>query len=269
MNGSVGKIKIAGIVTKSNMDQVLHLLQQPSPSLHHCSVLEFRADTFLLEELESFWELFFKNLSNQKVPIQSILTFRLPQDGGQWKGSLSERNSWISKLISIHPCDYIDLEIQNGSQVSPEMLSNWKKLSRLLCSYHQFEGPILLSQLQNIYTSMQAFFPAAFKFALYCHSFEDFSSLVDFSLEVRATSQESSVMAMGEYGKISRILTPLWGCSLTYGYIGGEAVVPGQWEVNQLSQVYEKMERRYISYSPHELIKLIETGELTAETLLP
>jgi hypothetical protein len=46
---------------------------------------------------------------------------------------------------------------------------------------------------------------------------------------------------MGRIGRASRVLAPLLGCPLTYGYLTGGAVAPGQLSVRELRAFFRSL----------------------------
>jgi 3-dehydroquinate dehydratase I len=48
-------------------------------------------------------------------------------------------------------------------------------------------------------------------------------------------------ISMGEFGKISRVLAPLYGSLFTYGFIGSNAVAPGQLSLDKLDDLLARL----------------------------
>jgi hypothetical protein len=73
---------------------------------------------------------------------------------------------------------------------------------------------------------------------------------------------------MGSVGQASRLLGPLLGCPLTYGYLSGGAIAPGQFSVSQMRSFFTKVEMPMLTnLSDSELLDWVEarmSGELLA-----
>lgn len=75
---------------------------------------------------------------------------------------------------------------------------------------------------------------AGLEVAVACADRKEVLDLLDFSREVAAATPNGCVLSMGEAGRASRVIAPMLGCPLTYGYLAGGAVAPGQLSVRQL-----------------------------------
>jgi len=49
-----------------------------------------------------------------------------------------------------------------------------------------------------------------------------------FAREAAASTPNACVLSMGAVGRAMRLLGPVLGCPLAYGYLAGKAVAPGQ-----------------------------------------
>jgi 3-dehydroquinate dehydratase len=62
--------------------------------------------------------------------------------------------------------------------------------------------------------------------------------LLAFARETATANPSACVLSMGETGRTTRVLGPLLGCPLTFGYLTGGAVAPGQLSVLQMRKFY-------------------------------
>lgn len=144
-----------------------------------------------------------------KSPLPVIFTFRKKEQGGARAISEAERLSLLEKCLALEP-DYCDLEADTDPAFIARIAQTFPHV-KLIGSYHNFsETP---SDLLALLRSMQSSHFALYKIATKASSTPDMLRLMLFA---KKTSVPLSVMALGEYGKPSRILAPIVGSVLDY-----------------------------------------------------
>lgn len=165
------------------------------------------------------------------IPV--IFTLRKASQGGQFKGSEKERLALIEDLLTLKP-DYVDLESDVDPAFIKKIAHNYPE-TKILLSYHNFTStpedlPKLLKEMQNPYVY-------AYKIATMANSSLD--SLRMLAFVRKHASQRICGICMGEKGKLTRILGPVFGSFLGYAppESGGETA-PGQLCVSDLEKIY-------------------------------
>ncbi|GFO96307.1 3-dehydroquinate dehydratase I [groundwater metagenome] len=179
-------------------------------------ILELRIDL-----LEADAGLVIQEIKKTGLPV--IITNRMKQEGGAWQGSEDER---IRTLISLLPAaDALDIEL------CAKKRDTVVKTAR--SAGHDFQKtPDTDIMRRMICDSFSAGADIA-KLAVMPSSLEDVLRLLDVTLHAEAAV---CTIAMGEKGRHSRIIAPVYGSVMTYGYVE-KATAPGQLRVDELKQV--------------------------------
>lgn len=234
--------RIIGIVTAANRNDT-----RAWKALEACDMAELRADLFhparIAGEARSFREECRRRLG--RVP-ETILTIRLRRDGGAWPdGQASERERiWLSLSAGDEDpaCDWIDVEAEEYPSLSPSLKTHFTGgRMNLLLSHHNMARSYPPSGLRGLLESMSACRPKGIKVAVTCADRKELLELLSFARETSGFTSHACVLSMGKAGRSSRVLTPLLGCPLTYGYLTGAAVAPGQLSVRSLDGFFRSL----------------------------
>lgn len=183
-------------------------------------ILELRIDLISEDPVKILIEL-------KKLGLPIIITNRMKKEGGVWQGSESRR---VRELISLIPyADAVDIELcaEKRDMVVKETKKAGKKV---IISTHDFQNtPDSEVMASFIRDSFEKGADIA-KLAVMPHSLDDVLRLLDVTLH---SSGHVCTIAMGEIGKHSRVMAPIYGSVMTYGYID-IPVAPGQLRVDEL-----------------------------------
>ena len=186
-----------------------------SPS--DCDILELRLDSDLSEE--SIKQI----LSNNPLPL--LITARDIKEGGIKELSLAERISLLKQWLP--HAQYVDLELQNWESMQ-EIIALAKPTTCLtIASYHDFEKTPSQDDIDLLVASAVTANPDIIKFAFYINSLDDIGRCQ--KLLFKHSNLNISIMGMGAYAPVSRVLLAQSGSILNYGYLGKEETAPGQW----------------------------------------
>lgn len=188
-------------------------------------ILEIRLD---LQDVDP--KLLIKDVKELGLPI--IITNRAKHDGGAWKGTEQER---IDLLVSTMPlADAVDIELcSEGRDI---VVKNAKILGKtIIVSTHDFEKTPDLESMTDILEESFAAGADVTKLAVMAKSYEDVLRLLEVTLH---SNKPICTIAMGEKGRFSRIVAPIYGSVMTYGYVE-TAIAPGQIRVDELKKIRE------------------------------
>jgi 3-dehydroquinate dehydratase-1 len=257
---------IIGVITEDNFDDVMRDLD-PAESekgpVMACNVLEFRADTFSESRMEkNLLELRQRLLRQSKKEKKLLFTLRLGNDGGKWEKSSDLRNSVFEKVIQRRLADWIDLEIEEVSKISPQLIKEVKQQTlKLVISHHNFNASYSEKEFDELTDKMAKWNPDIVKFAVTVHTFGELKNLLESSKKLSKRFPLSCLISMGKFGGQSRICSPIIGAPLTYGHIGKQSVVDGQIEVRELNRrVIRMMKHYHPALSGQQLLELLEAG---------
>lgn len=162
-----------------------------------------------------------------KLGLPVIITNRMKQEGGAWEVSEDGR---IQKLLSLLPlADAIDIELcaEKRDVVVKKAKGTGKTV---IISTHDFQRtPEIDIMLGVIRESFEAGADIA-KLAVTPHSLEDVLRLLEVTLRSKGAV---CTIAMGDMGRHSRVVAPIYGSVMTYGYVD-TPTAPGQLRVDEL-----------------------------------
>jgi 3-dehydroquinate dehydratase-1 len=182
-------------------------------------VLEVRAD---LSEEEP--QLLVESIDGLDKPI--IVTIRPAWEGGAFKGSDDERALIFKMLVPM--ADYIDVELR--AENVDDIVALTKGSGALsIVSYHDFKKTPSEKDMLDVLAQCSEKGDIA-KLAVTPGSLEDVLALFDATLKAQ---KPVCTIAMGEAGRHSRIVAPVYGSMLTYGYVR-KPVAPGQMRVDKI-----------------------------------
>lgn len=192
-------------------------------------IIEIRLD---LLEIDMDMRLILQDLGKTGLPV--IITNRMKQEGGAWSGGEAER---ILALISLLPlADAVDIELcaENRDAVVKEAKSAGKMV---IISTHDFKRtPGSEDMVEIINESFDSGADIA-KLAVTPNSLEDVLRLFDVTLHAK---DAVCTIAMGEIGRHSRVIAPIYGSIMTYGYVES-ATAPGQLRVDEIRSILKKI----------------------------
>ncbi|HTY92079.1 MAG TPA: type I 3-dehydroquinate dehydratase [Methanocella sp.] len=157
-----------------------------------------------------------------------IITIRPAWEGGAYAGSALERAKLFKALIPV--ADYIDVELR--AENVEEIVSYTEGTDALsIISYHDFERAPPKKDMMDIIVRCHEKGDIA-KLAVTPGSLRDVLRLFEVTLK---SEKPICTIAMGELGAHSRIVAPVYGSQLTYGYVR-KPVAPGQMRVDLIAE---------------------------------
>lgn len=182
-------------------------------------IIEVRVDLLhddALPAVESIYSL--------GVPL--IITIRPEYEGGHYKGSDRDRVAIFEKLMPY--AAFIDVELK--ARTLDEIVRTTKGTEVLpIVSSHDFKKtPSNAIMLRTINRSLKK--GSIAKLAVTPHSLADVLRVYEVTLKVK---KPVCTIAMGLTGRHSRIMAPVYGSVLTYGYVK-KPVAPGQMRVDKI-----------------------------------
>lgn len=225
------KIKPPSIVcTMTDIDVVTI----PEALLRIADVIELRIDLFDDTSIEKVTNIF--KTAKEKFNKPLIATVRDIKEGGQKE--FSDRFLLYETVISYADC--IDVEVN-----SEELLNKIRDILRgektLIGSYHNFELTPEDDFLESIITKGKNSGVDIIKIATKARDRDELIRLLLFTLKHKNSG--IITMCMGDKGLSSRIIAPIFGSLLTYGYINRPSA-PGQLSIAQLSELFRILKIR-------------------------
>ncbi len=195
-------------------------------ALKKSDYIEIRLDFLKMEQVPIALEIIKKDLN------RIVCTLRPKTEGGKFSGTEKERIS-IIKLIAEYSPFLLDIEY-NTLKKNKELLKYLKTTkTKLLVSWHDFKKTPKSAELKNQINQMSKF-SSNVKIVSTAKSTEDATRM----LELYSKKGKNNLIsfAMGDAGRISRILCLYLGSPYTYVSLG-KAVAPGQFSVDEVNKI--------------------------------
>ncbi|MFZ4115661.1 MAG: type I 3-dehydroquinate dehydratase [Chthoniobacterales bacterium] len=196
------------------------LAKRPQEIFQEIDLLEARLDSLPYKLLPSEW------------PLPVIATARHPAEGGAENLTLGERRRLLEE--SLPWALGIDVELRSANQFTSTIAHAKKQKRFVICSFHDFQTVPSLARLERMAFSAQEAGADLFKVACEIRSEEELLRLLAFQ-SMPSAELPIATMGMGEGGKLSRLLLPLLGSVLSYGWLY-QPQVEGQWSARDISR---------------------------------
>ncbi|MBS3923111.1 MAG: type I 3-dehydroquinate dehydratase [Nitrosarchaeum sp.] len=217
------KYKTCVSIAENSSNKIKNNLKQ---ALKKSDYAEVRFDFLKTEDIPQTLE----NIKNDLKKV--VCTLRPKSEGGKFEGSEKERVA-VLKLISEYNPFLLDVEF-NTIKKNKELAKYLKSTkTRLLISWHDFKKTPKFSELKNKMNQMS-------KFSNYVKIVTTAKSAKDSTTTLQLYSQNKKnsliAFAMGDSGRLSRILCLYLGSPYTYVSLG-KPIAPGQFSVDEVKKI--------------------------------
>jgi 3-dehydroquinate dehydratase-1 len=193
-------------------------------------LIEIRADGLLECSPENVHQLLkeLKKTLNSKI----ILTVRMKEEGGQYRGSEDVRKKII--LGSLHLIDLVDIELR--SEILNDVVSSAKanKIG-VIVSYHDFEKTPPKNEIEKIIRREKKAGADFAKVAFQANSSHDVLELL-WAADKMSKEIKVVTISMGTAGSISRVAAQAFGSSITYASTR-KKTAPGQLSLEETRKI--------------------------------
>jgi 3-dehydroquinate dehydratase type I len=176
---------------------------------------------------------------NTTKSILKIAATRQFGQGGEFRGTEEERFRTLLNAAETG-FDYIDLE-ESAVGLDSKIKAIRAAGSKTIISHHNFKSTPTVTELEKIRRRITKCTPDICKVVTTATSNQD--NLVTLSFLQRSPRDLKMVcFAMGEEGKISRVVSPMFGAHFTIASMeaGGETA-PGQLTIDDLRGIYSRL----------------------------
>ncbi|MDH3277951.1 MAG: type I 3-dehydroquinate dehydratase [Nitrosopumilus sp.] len=195
-------------------------------ALKKSELVEIRFDFLKAETIPQALEIVKKDLK------RIVCTLRPKSEGGKFTGIEKERIA-ILKLISEYNPFLLDIEFNTIKH--NKNLAKYLKRSKtsLLISEHDFKKTPNFTELKNKFNQMTKFSNNV-KIVTTAKSTDDSTRILQ--LYSKKGRINLIAFAMGDYGRVSRILSLFLGSPFTYVSLG-KPIAPGQFSVDEIKKI--------------------------------
>ena len=200
--------------------------QNLKDALKKSDYVEIRFDFLKTDEIPKTLEIIKDDLK------RVVCTLRPKSEGGKFEGGEKERIS-ILKLIAEYNPFLLDVEF-NTIKENKELAKYLKSTkTKLLISWHDFKKTPKFSELKNMMSKMTKFSHNV-KIVTTAKSVDDSTR----TLQLYSKNGKNNLIAfaMGDNGRVSRILCLYLGSPYTYVSLG-KPVAPGQLSIDEVKKI--------------------------------
>ncbi|MFM8683003.1 MAG: type I 3-dehydroquinate dehydratase, partial [Chthoniobacterales bacterium] len=151
-----------------------------------------------------------------------------PQEGGAGGLGAAARGRMLEALLP--QADFVDVELRSVPGMRSVLARAKGHRVNIIVSFHDFAKTPAPAALRKKIKQARGAGASIVKIATTLRSPRDLSALV----ELQTGSGDVAAMGMGPLGKISRLVLPLVGARLVYGYLD-RPQVNGQWPAKLLA----------------------------------
>ncbi len=159
-----------------------------------------------------------------------IATNRMQEEGGIFRGSERERVEILLKAAEY--ADFVDIELQTDEKYRSKIIEASKST---IVSYHDFKKTPPFEMILKIVGEEQEIGDIA-KFAVMPNDIKDTLTV----LRVLSEVQNTIGIAMGEIGKYTRVVAPLFGSPITYASVDKKSA-PGQLDIQSTKDILKAL----------------------------
>ncbi len=172
--------------------------------------------------------------------LPCILTNRPKREGGWYEGDEEERVGVLEQGI-VKGADAVDIEYSTPRPLLSRVLEKAREAgATTILSYHDFERTPSLTELREKVTEMKAIGSDLLKVVTTARSPRDVVTLLDLLI---SADRPLIAFAMGDLGRVSRILAASFGCPVLYASVN-RPTAPGQLDLPTLAEILRKLDIR-------------------------
>ena len=172
---------------------------------------------------------------NTKIPL--IATNKLRCEKGSFSGAETERQLTLLNAAK-NGFEYVDVELS-----SPKHMETIDKLKQLgakpIVSFHKFDGTLSSSEMGNTLKQEISCGAAVCKIVTAAKNIEDNLTVLNF-ISAMPSRVKLVCFCMGENGKVSRLLSPMFGAFFTFASLEqGSETASGQISIQEMRIAYD------------------------------
>lgn len=220
-----GGLRTAGVIVEGRAQSAAKKAAEAG-----ADILELRADTFADASAVAM-QTVMRGLKGLGKPV--LLTIRSRKEGGIHPMGDRERATLYTALMPM--ADAVDIELGSSAILKDVVKSAKGNNKKVIISYHNFKATPGGGKLQDIIARAREKGADIVKIAAFARSPEDLKRLA----ALLAGQNDLIVIAMGEYGRASRVFFPMLGSLLTYGSVTA-STAPGQMTLREIKREFAR-----------------------------
>ncbi len=217
------------ILPKNNIE-ALELIKRAETVT--ANLIEIRLD--YLETSRNLLEL----SKSTKIPL--IATNKLRSEKGNFSGTENDRQQTLLNAAK-NGFTYVDVDLSSPNH--NETIEQIKELgAKPIVSYHKFDGMLNASEMGKILEQEISIGAVVCKIVTTAKHVEDNLTALNF-VSVMHSRAKIVCFCMGGIGKVSRLLSPLFGAYFTFASLDeGNETASGQLSIQEMRSTYDLLE---------------------------
>lgn len=188
-------------------------IEHPVKVVNIIDLFELRIDTFKSQEVAYITEVIQSMKSGYGKPL--LATVRSKAEGGAVEIDDDRRYEIYKEVLPL--VDAVDVELSSADLMKRVLAICRERGKLLIASYHNHDNTPGEVELEKLISDGKEIGADIVKIAVTANSKEDLSRLISFTIKNR--EKGIITISQGSIGTISRIVTPILGSLMTYGYI--------------------------------------------------
>ncbi len=227
MSIKLGKLKLGSrpVIAAALSDDNIRLLRPGD--LNAVDLIELRVDMFRNLSEDYVKSVFYQARKRFTKPL--LCTIRLKSEGGRRAIDEDMRHTLFKALIPL--TDIVDIEILSSLFCDVVKFSHSLK-KPVIASHHDLKKTPKDDIFLKMLTEAKKVSADITKLAFKANTMNDVSRLLRFTMDHKR--ENIVTISLGCRGRLSRIINPLFGSLITYGYIG-KPKADGQLHVKELA----------------------------------
>ncbi len=176
------------------------------------------------------------------LPLPVLVTNRVESEGGNAPPT-NERLSVLCRAVEQPAVEAVDIELSALARGDGERVIDHARAHdvSVVVSTHNFEETPDPDRLRELFSRASQWGDVA-KVAVTATAVDDVLDLLAVTREASRAGQTVATMAMGEAGRHSRVVAPLYGSCLGYAPLERKnATAPGQYDLETFRELYESL----------------------------
>lgn len=188
--------------------------------------------------LDQIGDLDLKTLLKAK-PVPIVCVCKRPADKGKFTGSFTALSDVLLAAVEFG-ADYIDIPMQMPEKLSKKIVQQARKKGcKVIISFHDFKSTPDYPKLVKLADSLRKRGADVIKIASFAKGLGDTVNIISLASYAKANKMPHILIAMGQKGMLSRILTPTLGGEMMFATLGKKGqTAPGQLSASELRKAW-------------------------------
>ncbi len=209
--------------------------KNPKKALNYAEKALIQAD--LVEFWLDQWPIKDLSFLSQKILKKAIFTYKRPRETGGFKGNYAQLADALIEVTKYKPA-YLDIPFNTPLLMNKKIVQEaHKNEARIIVSHHDYKRTPHLKTLKKWALAMHKRSADVVKIATMATSPDDIVKMVALAHHLKTLKIPHCLIAMGDLGKLTRVLTPTLGGEMMFAVLDkNRQTALGQLTVEELKR---------------------------------